>query len=510
MKLLKILFSKAALIAISVIIQVLIFVIINVYLYESYIVFYWIFTVLSILILLFIINKEKPASFKLPWICLVLLFPIVGLTLYILFGNFSLTRKQKAKLEEESSKLKEYVKQEHTTIDGLYKIDKDAYGQVKYIASTCYLPTYDNSDCEYLATGEIFFEKLKDKLSDAKKFIFMEYFIVEEGKMFDSIFEILKEKVKEGIEVYFMYDDIGCVGKINSSFKKKLEENGIIVCRFSPFRPFVSAIHNNRDHRKITVIDGEYSFVGGINLADEYINETHPYGVWKDNAVLLKGECVNSLSIIFLQLFNANSDKKVDSSLYINRDYKKYKNEGFITPYCSGPYPIYNEYISEQVYLNLINSAKDYLYITTPYLIVDYHFIEALINASKRGVDVRIITPYIPDKKIIKIMTKGNYHRLIRNGVNIYEYKYGFIHSKMIIVDDKYASVGTVNLDYRSFVHHYECGVHLYNCDAIFDMKDDFDDLIINKTIKIDETNAKLNFFERILKNILELFAPLM
>lgn len=510
MKILKLFFSRFFIVALAIILQVFVFFATNFWLSESFgWVAYW-FTALGILLFFVIINKDKRASFKLPWISVILIFPVLGITVYLTFGNVNLSKKSRRKLEKENKILRQFCKQNESTMRELYQSDHQAYGQAKYIQSACLLPTYNRCYSEYLPTGEIFFAQLVDELKKARKYILMEYFIIEKGTMWDTIYQILIAKAKQGVEVHFMYDDVGSISKVPNDYFYEMRNHGINACKFFPFRPIVSVIHNNRDHRKITVIDGEVGFIGGINLADEYINVKHPYGRWKDNAVLLKGKCVDSLIRLFIQLFNSQTLRKLDIKQYLPEHHQTYKMKGFIAPYGDGPCPIYEDYVGENVYLNIIGQAEHYLYITTPYLVVDYEFLAALSNAAKRGVDVRIITPYIADKKLIKIMTKSNYMKLIEAGVKIYEYKPGFIHAKMFVCDDKYATVGTINLDYRSFVHHFECGVWFYNTSCIDKMRRDFLAMIRKESVSIDRKRATLKPGERIIKDILRLIAPMM
>lgn len=307
-----------------------------------------------------------------------------------------------------------------------------------------------------------------------------------------------------------MYDDIGTMGRMSTKQHNLIKSKGINIIKFNPFKPVFSVVHNNRDHRKIMVVDGKYGMMGGVNIGDEYINIEHPYGYWKDSAILLEGEAVNSLVCIFCENYNAycEENKRLNVEHYVRLNHK-YDIRGYVQPFSDGPSPIDNDHIGEIVYTNLISNAKKYIYITTPYLIVSYDFLQALCTASKRGVDVRIITPYIADKKIVNILTKSNYQMLIQNGVKVYEYKPGFIHAKNFIVDDLYAVCGTINLDYRSFVHHYECGVWMYNTDSILSMRDDFENMINNETILISEKAARLPLISKTIKALINLFSPL-
>lgn len=510
MKIIKLFFSRFFIIAMAIIVQFFVFFATNFWLSESYAwVGYWFFA-LGVVVFFVIINKTKPASFKLPWVVAVLVAPILGITLYLTFGNVNVSKKTRIKIEKENSELQEICRQSEEVMDVLKEESLEAYGQARYIENAGYLPTYRRCYAEYLPDGKAFFDALIDELKKAKRYIFMEYFIIERGQMWNAIHEVLLEKVRQGVEVHLMYDDVGSISKVPNSFVYELRNEGINACRFNPFRPIVSVVHNNRDHRKITVIDGEVGFIGGANIADEYINVTHPFGEWKDNALLMKGRCVDSLIAMFASLYNPHSLKKIDVSSYILSEHSEYDEQGYVAPYADGPMPIYSDYIGMNVYLNIIHQAKRYLYITTPYLIVDYEFLEALITAAKRGVDVRIVTPHIADKKIIKIMTKSNYRHLMDGGVKIYEYQPGFIHAKTFLCDDVYATVGTINVDYRSLVHHFECGVWMYQTGAIADIRKDLADLLERECQLMDAKTARLNPLEKLLKDILRLFAPLM
>lgn len=509
-KFFKLFFSRFALVAIAIILQVALIVVINYYLvYE----FPWInllVIALGVVTFFAIVNRNLPASFKLPYLIIVCLAPIVGVTVYGIFGNVGLSKKNRKKLDEVHAELRMFCQQESATMAKLYQISPQAYGQAMYIEQTSYLPTYENCSVKYLPMGEDFFESLIEELKKAKRYILMEYFIIEEGKMWNTIYDILKQKAKEGVEVHFMYDDVGSIGKVSNDYFYKMRNDGINACKFSPFKAFVSPVHNNRDHRKICVIDGDIGYIGGVNLADEYINVTHPYGKWKDNAVIMRGQCVDSLIWMFIQLYNPNSLKKLKISDYLLYDHPKYESSGFVAPYGDGPRPAYDDYIGQTVYSTIINQAKKYVYIITPYLIVDYDFLAALKNAVKRGVDVKILLPHIPDKKLINILTKSNYEDLIANGVEIYEYTPGFVHAKMVVADDDIAAIGTINLDYRSFVHHFECGVWLYNEKCILDMKNDFLTIVKTESELISLEKAHQPLFNRLIKDILSIIAPMM
>lgn len=456
-------------------------------------------------VFLYIINKDESIEFKLPWIILILLLPIAGSFMYILLASDGYSKIEQQKFKEHIEKCKKYDND-----DKLTNIkNNEAYLQAKYLSSSAEVSVYDKSKITYYDIGEKFNEALIENLKKAEKFIFMEYFIVEKGEMFNPILDILKDKAKNGIEVYFMYDDFGCMTTLPENYYKELKSFGIHAIPSIKFTPKLSNIHNNRDHRKITVIDGKIGFTGGINIADEYINKKIKHGHWKDTGVKIEGEAVKNLTKLFLGVWNFQNKEMLEYDKYLNVTYESFDNNGIIIPYGDGPNLFYQENVGKNVYLNMIHLAKKYLYITTPYLICDNELLNALRLASKRGVDVRIITPHIPDKKAIFLMTRSNYYNLIKDGVKIYEYKDGFIHAKEFVCDDIIATCGTINLDYRSLTHHFECGTWIYNMDCIKDMKKDILDTI-KKSIEIDLKNSKLKGWRKLLAEFMKIYTPLM
>ena len=327
--------------------------------------------------------------------------------------------------------------------------------------------------------------------------------------MWDGLFDILTEKIKKGVKVYLMYDDVGSMPKLPAKFYKQLQKQGFNATKFNKFTPVVSISHNNRDHRKIAVIDGEKGFVSGANIADEYINVSRPFGRWRDNAIFMKGQAVDSLVRMFIQLYNMSSVEQLVEEQFIF-DHHEFIPDGFVFPFGDSPSPITYEHIGENVYLDIINRADKYVYITTPYLIVDTPITDALKKAAERGVDVRIIIPEIPDKKLVYLLTKSFLPSLIRSGVKIYKYKEGFIHSKTFLSDGDVGVVGTINLDFRSLVHHFECAVWLYKTSSLIDIYADFLRLFEVDCEQIAEEKARLKWYERLIKSLLNLFAPLM
>ncbi len=505
MRFFKLFFSRLLIVGLAIIIQLGGYFFLLHYLETR---FAWVstmFTILGLLVALKIADHDEPSSYKLPWILLVVLAPFVGVTLYSFFGRKKLTKKMTSRFEDV------YEVTQNAIPEPSIELKKNimAYGQSQYIFNACRMPAYSNCYSRYLSSGEVFFEALKEELNKAKKYIFFEYFIIEKGKMWDEIHQIFLDKIKKGVKVYLMYDDIGCASKIPGNFYKKLRKEGIDTVPFNKFIPIVSTIHNHRDHRKITVIDGLVAFTGGINIADEYINLKHPFGKWKDGGVMIKGPAVDSYVALFLQNYNVMTTKQLFIDDFISYEHEAYESKGFLQAYGSGPKPIFKENIGLDVYLNIINQAKKYLYITTPYLICDYSLLEALVLAKRRGVDVKLITPHIPDKKTMFMLTRSNYKPLLEAGIEVYEYKPGFIHTKMFVCDDEYATIGTVNLDYRSFIHHYECGLWMYKEASILDMKADFLDTASSDGIRMNLKKIRRPWIICILKDILKIFAPL-
>lgn len=515
-KILKFILSRFAIISFLLLFEFIILVTLIFKVNASFSYFYIISSIFSIFVLIFLICKEESPSYKVPWIIVILTIPFVGWIIYILFSRSYINKKQRKKYYSVAVESFKYIFESINVKEELSVDNLVAFNQTNFIFRSCWCPVRKNTSSLYLNDGSVYFSKLLEALKSAKKFIFLEYFIIEEGRMWNTILEILKEKVLLGLDVRVMFDDFGCITKLPYAYNRKLEKMGIKCCVFNKYKPFLSAIHNNRDHRKIAVVDGIKGLTGGINLADEYINDINKFGYWKDTGIYLEGGAVNNLTIMFLQTWEAHYDKIDSMNLDLYKDFilnetdiDFFPSDGFVQPFCDGPEPVYKEKIGENVYLNLINCATKYLYITTPYLIVDYIMMNALKNAAKRGVDVRIITPHIPDKKTIFIMTRSSYMSLIEAGVKIYEYEKGFIHAKTFVVDDEYGVVGTINLDYRSLVHHFENAVWMYKTSAVAELKKDFDETL-KSSIFITKDKAKLTLFQKIVKSILQVFAPLM
>lgn len=463
-----------------------------------------IYFLLSILLVLEIIKNTKSLSANLPWIVLIMLFPVAGTMLYIFISNDLHSNRMLKKVNKEVTNSQKYYKQDKKILEELNNKEKD---KLKYLALDAKFPVTKNNKVKYFSTGESTFKEMVKELKKAKEYIFMEYFRIDNGVMWSTILDILKDKAKKGVDVRLIYDDFGCVAPLPNDYDKQLEKMGIKVVVFNEVKPFRGIIMNNRDHRKFTIIDGKVVFCGGINLADEYINKKVRFGYWKDNGIMIKGDGIQNFIIMFISLWNAYRKNDMDYKKYkVNFD-KKYKGNGYISAYCDNP--LDSDYVGENVYLNIINQAKRYLYISTPYLILDSELNKALILASKRGVEVKIVVPKIADKKIVYSLSSSYFESLINNGVKIYTYTPGFIHSKVFVADDNVATVGTFNLDYRSLYLHFECGVYLEEVYEIKNIKKDLE-AALKKSHLVTKKEIKTSFFKALWQGILRLFAPLM
>ena len=465
---------------------------------------------MAVILVLEIVNKWTNPANKLSWTFIILLSPMVGLMLYTTFGRSELTKKTGRRLDTIVKEVGAYFYQTPEIKDDLERKDKAVLGQSKYINDWGGYPIYRNTQTKYYRSGEEMFPDMLEELERAAHFIFLEYFIIEEGYMFDTMVEILARKAAEGVDVRVIYDDIGCINTLPPKYDKKLESMGIKCAVFNPFRPILSVVMNNRDHRKIFVVDGKVGFTGGINLADEYINEKSRFGYWKDTGVRLDGEAVWNLTAMFLTAWSYVNHSREDYKEYMPQIYQTElpETDGYVQPY--GDSPLDHETVGENIYLNMINDAENYVYIFTPYLIIDNEMLVSLCNAAKRGVDVRIVTPGIPDKKLIFLLTQSHYEPLLRAGVKIYQYTPGFIHAKSFLCDDKVGTVGSINLDYRSLYLHFECGVFMYKTKALEQLKKDCLETFEQSEEMTLEFCRNQNVFIRILQGMMRLIAPLL
>jgi cardiolipin synthase len=472
----------------------------------------WSFNVLSVIVSIHVLNKKEKAAYKLTWIFLILMFPIFGGLMYIFFYIQSNPRKLKRRIQKNLNDTEPFFLLAGDNLPTLDKAYPEYLPQVSYLQKYAGFPVYTHTQTEYFDSGEAFFKKVLEELEKAERYIFLEFFILRQGVMLDPIIAILERKAREGIDVRIMYDDLGCFMSLPPHYKQHLERRGIKCVVFNPFKPILSSLQNNRDHRKIISIDGKIAFTGGLNLADEYINAYERFGHWKDAAIMLSGEAAWSLTLIFLQMWNLEEHHNYSADnynlLYPWRDSPcPVESDGFVQPYADSP--IDDENVGEHVYIQIINSAKKYVYINTPYLVVDDNLLSALTLAAKSGVDVRIITPHRWDKWMVAICSRSYYRQLVSAGVKVYEYSAGFNHSKTFVSDDRLATVGTTNLDFRSLYLHFECGVLLYNNRSVQAVKEDFLRTVpVSHQITLEECAS--NTFQRIIPDVLRVFAPLM
>ncbi len=463
--------------------------------------------IVGAVVVLAIIRHSKSISSNLIWILLIDLFPVPGTITYILLNARTIAGKTYGELKIETDLARKYYVQNDLVYDEMCTYESEHKGQLHYISKTEGFPFYRDEGCDYYSLGELGFPHMLEALKNAKRFIFLEFFIIGEGVMWESILDILEQKVKEGVDVRVIYDDLGTIFKLPSSYAEELEQKGIKCICFNRIHPVLNTIMNRRDHRKIMVIDGDIAFSGGINLADEYINVEERFGQWKDNIIRIKGEAVWSMTVMFLTHWNALRKEDSDYNAFRGKAPLPAAVNGYISPYCDSP--LDEERVSQDICQGIINQAKKYCYIFTPYLIVDNELENTLIYAAKRGIDVRIITPGIPDKKIVWYITRSYYRPLLEGGVKIYEYTPGFMHSKVVVSDDHIATVGTVNLDYRSMYFQFENGLYLCGCKAIGDVKKDFlESVKKSREISIEDCNWGL--LKDFLLSCLRIFAPLL
>ena len=509
-KIINFLFSRVVIIPLCILLQLAWWVFVFFYLTRVSNVVSMLVRVLGLLIVLWIVNKRMNPSYKLLWTILILTSPVLGVTIYFLLGESRVARKMQRSYEKVLQQEKHLIQENVQTRTKLDEKNRDISNQSRYIRDFSQFPLQEYTECKYYKSGEDMFYPLLEALRNAEHFIFLEYFIIGEGVMWSSILEILEEKAQAGVDVRLIFDDWGCITTMPYHFYKELQKKGIQCAAFNPFRPVMNIILNNRDHRKICVVDGYIGFTGGINLADEYINRRERFGYWKDTAIRLKGEGVWNLTVMFLQMWSVVTRTEVSFEKYQPHCYhpQPFAGEGFVQPYCDTP--LDEEVVGENVYMNMINRAGKYVYICTPYLIIDNEMMTSLCLAAKSGVNIKIITPGIPDKKLVFLLTQSYYEQLIEAGVEIYEYQPGFVHAKSFVCDDELAVIGTINMDYRSLYLHFENGVWIYDNHVVQDMKADYLEMLKSCT-KIDlEFCRKRSALARAFQSILRLMAPLV
>lgn len=503
--LLRILFSRTGIVALLLLCQVLL-------LFSAYRWFaeyfdrFWIAQVIfSVAMILYLFNCNMDSTAKLTWLFLIMLFPIPA-TVFLWItqkdiGHTITKNRVKQLLGESRNK----IVQDPTVVAKSEIIESGTDDLSHYLCRSGSFPIYENTQTTYFPLGEKKFEAMLEELKKAEKFIFMEYFIIDEGYMWGSILKILADKAAQGVDVRVLYDGMCEISLLPHDYPKRMGNLGIKCRPFTPLKAFVSTEYNYRDHRKILVIDGKVAFNGGVNLGDEYINRIERFGHWKDTAVMLKGEAVRSFTLMFLQMWNLREQEpQWDEFLIDHRE----ESDGYVMPY--GDCPLDEDKVGEMVYMDILNRAKSYVHIMTPYLILDNELETALKFAAQRGVDVKLILPGIPDKKVAYALAKSFYKSLVGAGVKIYEYTPGFVHSKIFVSDNEKAVCGTINLDYRSLYHHFECATYMYKTSCVEDMAKDFEETLKECREVSLETIKNEKLYYKIVGGIMRTFAPLI
>ena len=509
-KLINIIFSQKTTIILMLLLQfVQIFVMFTI-LNENYNYLSILFSTLGIGVAIYIVNTDRNPAYKLAWIVPLLIFPVFTSILYLILANQPYKRKVSNAYVKKNLDTRCYLPEDTDLTEKIKTQDPELYRLVRYLDDSAGFPAYGCEDVTYFPLGEDKFASMVTEMRKAEKFIFMEYFIVDDGEMWGEILDILVEKASAGVEVRLIVDGMGSQFTMPAKDKKAIENAGGRVIIFNKFRPMISTIQNNRDHRKILVIDGNVGFTGGVNIADEYINRLIRFGHWKDTAIMIRGQAVWNLTMMVLQMWEVITHESTDYEKYRpSLSYENTSSQGIIVPYSDTP--LDSEKIGRMVYMSMINTSKKYLYISTPYFIPDNEILTSLELAAKSGVDVRIITPHIPDKWYIQCITRSYYIELLNMGVKVYEYVPGFIHAKNCLSDDKRAVVGTINFDYRSLYLHFEDAAFMQDTACIPDIKEDFDDLFKNKCHRITYDDVRrLSFASRFMSVILRIFAPLL
>lgn len=496
-RMLKLLTSRLVQTGISIFLQILIIVAISLIANEIFVYYYLFCFVIGCILSIYVINTGGNASYKIAWILLLLVIPMIGVGMYIILSGRLLSKRKAKKMMSITQSIKDKLDGEKIEFD-----NENARGQSRYIESFSYSPPVKNTRAKYFCCGEEYFQSLIADIEGAEKSIYIEYFIIKPGFMWSKIKEKLIDKSRLGVDIRLIYDDFGCIDKITLREIRSLGRYGIKVRPFNVFVPALDVIINNRDHRKMCVIDSKIAYTGGINIADEYINKKERFGYWKDSGIALYGEGAFSMEVFFISMW----EHVTKSELKVTKPKYRQITDGIFQPYTDSP--IDNEQVGENVYLNMISSAKKSVYISTPYFVVDDEMLRTITNASKRGVDVKIVLPGIPDKKIVNQVTKSSYKSLIEAGVKVYEYKKGFNHSKIVVVDEEIATIGSVNFDYRSFYLSFECGVWIYKSSVLQDISQDIN-MMINQSTQITIQDCKVNVFIRALRGILSTIAPL-
>lgn len=509
MKILKKIFSRMALMLLLIFLQIIAITAGVVLLIITWWPFAIEFALIDIIVLLLIINRKGPSELKIPWIVVVLLLPVLGLLLYVFFANHGLKPKYRKVMVVSKKESERFFKSENDVLKEIVKEEPKYSASFEYLSRVLrFTPTKGNK-VTYFRDGESWFPHFKEELKKAKEFIFLEFFIINRGKQWNEIHDILVKKASEGVDVRIIYDDIGCAGLLHSYYPKVLNKEGIKCFRFNPFIPYLSGIFNNRDHRKIAVIDHQVAYTGGINLADEYANDIVRFGYWKDSMIQIEGPAIDNLIYLFLATYDLSRNKSSDYDKFIGFNYPKYDENAYVAPFGDGPSPFYGNEIGEATFINMIDNAKDTIYISTPYFIPTENLKSAILRAGYRGVDVRILLPGIPDKKPVYYLALTFINELLKAGVKVYRYNEGFNHEKAVVVDKKIAFLGTINMDYRSLVHNFECGAIFMHSQAVIDLHDDLLDCYDHGEL-LTSKNSRLSPFNSLVCALLKVFEQML
>lgn len=460
-------------------------------------------SLISLIIMMFVISSKQNPAYKISWLVLVGIMPIFGTILYFLYSNKLPAKKLRQQIDANETILKQQLSSLlHKTVS---VEEERLHGSLSYVGANGHYPPHQHTDVKYYPLGELMFADMIKDLAQAEKFIFFEYFIVGEGKMWQQMKAVMIEKARKGVDVRVMYDDFGSLMVLPKDFKKELSEAGIQVIPFNPLVPFLALGMNNRDHRKILIIDGNIGYNGGINIADEYINEINRYGHWKDTGVRLQGDAVLNLTSMFLSVWHAYDEREINLKAYSSEI--SAESKGIVQPFSDNP--LDEEFRSETIYMDILWQAKEYVYIFTPYLVIDHEMYVALTSAAKRGVDVRLLIPKVSDQKLVADLAESYYRQLLEGGVRIYRYSPGFIHAKSYVSDDRIAVIGTINMDYRSLYLHFECGTFMIDTDAVSELKQDaLDSFAVSEEVFLSD--LRFRFFRRIYHSLLRIISPLV
>jgi cardiolipin synthase len=503
-----VIFGRTTLILLLLLLQCALMVTAISYLGQYFYIAFGGFTLISAVNMMFILNTDDDPTIKLSWCILIGIVPIFGIFLYWFARKDLGHRVEKRVMADVISESMAYVPEQKELMEQMREENPPLYNLARYTGANGGYVAYGHTGVRYFTCGEEKLEALLTRLREAKSFIFMEYFIINKGSVWDEVLEILAQKAAEGVEVRIIYDGTLTLAALPHDYPKKLEKLGIKCKVFSPLYPFISVSYNNRDHRKIVVVDGEYAFTGGINLADEYMNRKTVYGHWKDTAVEISGRGVYGFTLMFLQMWNVTEREHIYEPYLKQSGNVHVDTTGVVIPYADSP--LDHENVGKMVYLDIINRAERYVYIMTPYLILDNDMITALTFAAKRGVDVRILLPHIPDKKYAFALAKTHYKQLHKAGVHLYEYTPGFVHAKVFASDDVRGVVGTINLDYRSLYLHFECAAYMEGVSAVLDILKDFEQCFAQSQEVTDETIKHTAIWYKMFGPLLKLIAPLM